>query len=416
MGNQKQSASFKEVIQALLKKNMLVAFLMGFSSGLPLLLTLKTLQAWMVDEGVNLKVIGVFALAGLPYTWKFVWSPLLDRFTLPFLGRRRGWMLVSQILLFIFIMAIGLLNPKEHTWWVALFAVFISFFSATQDILIDAYRREDLSDKELGMGSTLYVYGYRVALLVSGAFALVLSEYMSWMSVYFIMASFMGVGIFTTLWCQEPELKVDAPKTLKDAVVLPFFEFLKRKGAIEILIFILLFKLGDTIAGNMSTPFYLLIGYSKTQVAAIAKTFGFFSTISGAFIGGLLILKMGIHRSLWICGFLQALSTFFFSILAQIPTSSWALAGVIGFEDFSGGMGTAALVAYMATQTDKRFTATQYALLTSIMGIPRVLISAPSGYLAELLGWSSFFIFCALIAIPGILLLLRLAPWNEKHS
>lgn len=405
-----------KILRSLAKKNMFVALLMGICSGLPLLLAGKTLQAWMTTVGVDLKTIGLFALAGLPYSFKFVWAPLFDRFVPPFLGRRRGWLTVSQICLAISIGFLAFSSPEESTWSVALLAVLVSFFSASQDIVVDAYRRETLHDDELGMGSAYFIYGYRIAMYVSGALALFLADHMEWKQVYLIMAATMAAGVLVTIYADEPSIEGAPPKSLKETVIDPLLEFLQRRGAVEILIFILLYKVGDSMAGNMATPFYLKIGFSKTEIAAIAKTFGLFSTLGGLFLGGILILRLGIGKCLWVFGSLQALSTACFAWLAVVGNDPRALTLVIAFEDLSGGMGTAAFTAFMASQTNKRFTATQYALLTSMMAIPRTLISAPTGYLAENLGWVQFFLVCTVAAVPGMLLLFRVAPWSPKQE
>lgn len=382
-----------------------MALAMGFTSGLPLLLSSKTLQAWMTDEGVDLKTIGLFALAGLPYTFKFIWAPMMDRFVPKFLGRRRGWLLLTQFCLAISVLAISTISPKDNLWWVACCAVLIAFFSASQDVVIDAYRRESLHDEELGLGSSLYVYGYRIAMLISGAGALMLADQISWNATYMILGGLCALGIFITYWAEEPKIEVRPPQNIRETIIEPLSEFFSRNGAWLILAFILLYKVGDTMAGNMTTPFYLKLGFTKTEIAAIAKTFGLFSSLTGAFIGGLLVVKLGIHRSLWIFGFFQAASTAFFAVLSGLGPVTWGLTIVVAFEDLTGGMGTAAFVAYMASLTNKKFTATQYALLSSVMGVPRTFIAAPTGYLAEALGWSSFFIVCGLAAIPGMLLL-----------
>lgn len=404
------------VWQALFQPKMLSTLLMGFASGLPLLLTSRTLQAWMTEQGVDLKVIGLFALVGLPYTLKFLWSPVFDRFVPPFLGRRRGWLLICQLALAASIAAMALVQPKDSPALVAALCLLISFFSASQDIVVDAYRRETLTDNELGMGSTLYVYGYRVAMWVSGALALILADHISWHSVYLIMTGAVSVGIITTLCSKEPEMVGAPPKNFGESVIEPLLDFFRRTRAFEILLFILLYKVGDTMAGSMATPFYIKIGFTKTEIGTIAKTFGFFSAIAGGFAGGLIVYRMGINRSLWIFGVLQALSTACFAYLATMGPDRLILTGVIAFEDFSGALGTTAFVAYMAAQTNRRFTATQYALLSSLMGVPRIFLAAPTGYLVEGLGWINFFLFSAMIAIPGMLLLFRVAPWNSKES
>ena len=387
---------------------------MGFASGLPLLLTISVLQAWMKDEGVDLSVIGLMALVGLPYTLKFLWAPLFDRFTLPFLGRRKGWLLVAQITLMLSIVGLGFTNPSNNPWLVAFAAFLVTFFSASQDIVIDAYRREDLADEELGLGSSLYVNGYRLAMLLASGGGLILADVTSFRLVYLTMASCMSVGVIATLLTPEPEVPAGSPKSLKEAVVDPFKEYFSRTGALWILAFILFYKIGDTMASAMTIPFYLDIGFSKTEIGAVVKLFGFWATIAGSLAGGIFILQCGINRSLWVFGFLQAISTAGFAVLFYIGHSIPALAVVVAFENFSAGLGTSAFVAFMASLTNKKFTATQYALLSSLMGVPRVFASAPTGFMVEAMGWSGFFIFCALIAIPGMLLLLKFAPWRQK--
>ena len=393
------------MLRLIFSPRMLVSFLMGFSCGVPLLLTISVLQAWMKEEGVDLSVIGLFALVGLPYTLKFVWSPVIDRFTLPFLGRRRGWMLVVQVLLVVAIAGLGLTSPKDNPWLVAFAALIVTFFSASQDIVVDAYRREDLSDKELGLGSSLYVNGYRVGMLLAGSGGLIMSDHFSFQQVYLLLAGSLLVGIVTTLLCREPVQDEGTPKSFREAVIDPFVEYFTRDKALLILLFILMYKIGDQMASTMTIPFYLDIGFSKTEVGAVAKLFGFWATIVGGLLGGIMIFRLGIWRALLLFGILQAVSTAGFSLLAIIGKSIPWLAAVIAFENLSGGMGTAAYVAYMASITNKKFTATQYALLSSLMGVPRVLASAPTGFMVEGLGWVSFFIMCALVAVPGLFLL-----------
>ena len=410
-----QSENQRSIFKVICSSRMLVALLMGFSCGLPLLLTISVLQAWMKEEGMDLTVIGMMALVGLPYTLKFLWAPFLDRFTLPFLGRRRGWLLVAQFALIFSIAGLGFTDPGKNPWIVAFAAFLVTFFSASQDIVVDAYRREDLPDQELGLGSSLYVNGYRVGMLLASGGGLIMADYIPFSMVYLIMAVCILPGVLTTLLAPEPTITHGIPRTIREAVVDPLVEYFKRDGAVWILAFILLYKIGDTMASSMTIPFYLDIGFSKTEIGAIVKLFGFWAVIAGTLIGGVLMLRLGINRSLWIFGFLQAISTACFAILARIGHSVSVLSGVIAFENLSSGMGTAAYMAFMASITNKRFTATQYALLTSLMGVPRVFASAPTGFLAKNMGWVSFFIACTLIAIPGMLLLLKFAPWNSRH-
>lgn len=395
---------------------MLVALLMGFSCGLPLLLTISVLQAWMKAEGVDLAVIGMMALVGLPYTLKFLWAPILDRYTLPFLGRRRGWLILAQLALMGSVVGLGRTSPAAHPEIVALAALLVTFFSASQDIIVDAYRREDIPDAELGFASSLYINGYRMGMLLSGAGGLILADRASFASVYAIMAACLIPGIITTLLAPEPRINGHPPKTLKAAVVEPLLEYFSRPGAVWILAFILLYKIGDSMASAMTIPFYLDIGFSNTEIGTIGKIFGFWATIGGALAGGILTLRIGIYRGLWVFGFFQAISTVCFVFLARIGYSIPALSAVIGFENFTSGMGTAAFVAFMALLTDKRFTATQYALLSSLMGVPRVLASAPTGILASYMGWEYFFIFCTIIAAPGLLILLRFSSTDIRSA
>ena len=397
----------ESILRAVFSRRMLVALIMGFACGLPLLLTITVLQAWMKEAGVDLTVIGMMALVGLPYTLKFLWAPFLDRFTLPFLGRRRGWLLLAQMALMVSIGGLGLTDPAENPWMVAFAAFLVTFFSASQDIVVDAYRREDLPDQELGLGSSLYVNGYRVGMLLASGGGLIIADHVSFKIVYLIMAACMLPGIFTTLLTPEPLTPLGRPTTLREAVIDPLVEYFTRPGALWVLAFILFYKIGDTMASAMTTPFYLDIGFSKTEIGAVVKLFGFWATIGGSLLGGVAMIRLGIKRSLWIFGILQAVSTAGFVLLARVGHSVPMLSGVIGFENLSGGMGTTAYVAFMASITNKKFTATQYALLSSLMGIPRVLASAPTGYLAKSMGWETFFAACTLIALPGLLLLLK---------
>jgi PAT family beta-lactamase induction signal transducer AmpG len=368
----------------------------------------------MKEQGVDLTVIGMMALVGLPYTLKFLWAPFLDRFTLPFLGRRRGWLLIAQTSLLLSIVGLGLTQPKENPWMVAFVAFLVTFFSASQDIVVDAYRREDLSDEELGLGSSLYINGYRVGMLLASGGGLILADHIPFSLVYVIMAACMLPGILTTFLAREPALVAGTPQTIKEAVFAPLADYFSRNGALYILAFILLYKIGDTMASAMTIPFYLDIGFSKTEIGAVVKLFGFWATIAGSLIGGTIMLRTGVIRSLWYFGFLQAVSTAGFAVLAHIGHSVPVLSAVIAFENLSSGMGTAAYVAFMASITNKRFTATQYALLSSLMGVPRVLASAPTGFLAKSIGWEAFFIACTLIAIPGMILLLKVAQ-GDTH-
>lgn len=403
------------VIKVLLSRRMVVALIMGYAAGLPLELTSFVLKTWMREEGVDLAVIGLFALVGLPYTLKFLQAPLLDRFSLAGFGRRRGWMLIFQSALMLSIFYLGQSNPAQTPWLVALAAFFVTLFSASQDIVIDAYRREDLADEELGLGSSLYIAGYRIGMLLAAGGGLILADHMPFAWVYALMAACLLPGLITTLLTPEPPTPFGTPKTMKAAVIEPFVEYFSRTNALWILAFILLYKIGDTMASSMTAPFYVDLHFTKTEVGALVKLIGFWAIISGGLIGGLLMLKLGINKSLWIFGILQAVSTAGFAVLARMGHNISMLAVVIGFENLSAGMGTAAYAAFMASITNKKFTATQYALLTSLMGIPRVVASSGTGFMAQFMGWTGFFIFCTLIAVPGMLLLLKFAPWQAKN-
>ncbi len=406
--------NLKHFFRQILGRKMIVALIMGFSCGVPLLLTISVLQAWMKKEGVDITVIGIFSLVGMPYTLKFLWAPIFDRFTLPFLGRRRGWLLTAQVLLVFAIVMLGLTDPVTLPWLVALAAFVVTFFSASQDIVVDAYRREDLSDEELGLGSSMYIYGYRAGMLLASGGGLILADHIPFSMVYMIMAASILPGILVTFMTPEPVEAQGQPLTMVEALIDPLKEYFSRDGALLILVFILFYKIGDTMASAMTTPFYLDIGFSMTEIGAVVKLFGFWATLGGTFAGGILMLKIGINKSLWIFGVLQAVSTACFACLAAAGHNILLLSGVIAFENLSSGMGTAAYVAFMASLTNKRFTATQYALLSSLMGIPRVMASAPTGFFAKHLGWEFFFIACTLAAIPGLFLLLKCAPWNAQ--
>jgi PAT family beta-lactamase induction signal transducer AmpG len=400
----------------LFSPRMLVAFLMGFACGVPLLLTSSVLQAWMTEQGVDLSVIGLYSLVGLPYTLKFLWAPVFDRYTVPFFGRRRGWMLIMQLILILALMALGLTDPGQTPWLVALAAFVVTFFSASQDIVIDAYRREDLTDKQLGLGSSLYVNGYRVGMLLAGSGGLILADHFSFSQVYMLMAASLLVGVVTTLLCREPPLTMGTPRSFREAILEPFVEYFSRDRALLLLLFILLYKIGDQMASTMTTPFYLALGFSKTQIGAVAKLFGFWSAIVGGLVGGAILLRIGIIRSLWIFGILQAVAILSFSALALMGNTVVGLAVAIVLEQLTSGMGTSAYVAYMASLTNKRFTATQYALLSSCMGIPRVIIAAPAGWLAESMGWPLFFLGCTVAAVPGLLLLPMVAAQYRQDA
>lgn len=405
-----------DIMRIFVSGRMLTALLMGFSSGLPLLLaTGSVLQAWLKEAGVDLGTIGLFALVGLPYTLKFLWAPLLDRFVpIAGMGRRRGWLLLIQLALMAAIAGLGFTDPTQSLPLVTLAAFLVAFFSASQDIVVDAYRRESLADDEQGLGASLYVNGYRVGLLLSSGGGLILADYIPFSAVYWVMVAAMLPGLITTLFCIEPQIAVGTPRTLREAVVEPFVEYFSRQDAVLILLFVLLYKVGEMMANQMTTPFYLDIGFSKTEIGTIVKLFGFWATVVGGLIGGVLMLRLGQYRALWLFGVLQAVGLIGFVILARLGHSLPGLALAITSENLFSGMATTAYVAFMATLTNKKFTATQYALLSSLMGIPRVVMSTPTGYLAQWLGWEGFFLFCMTSTVPGLWLLTRFRGWMDS--
>ena len=413
------------VWQQLFTKRMLICVFTGFASGLPLFLLFNLVPAWLRSEQVDLKTIGLFALIQFPYTWKFIWSPFLDRYVLPILGRRRGWMLLTQVGLLAVIAALGGFSPQTDMTAIVLFCTLLAFLSATQDIALDAYRRELLSDAELGLGNAIHVNAYRVAGLVPGSLSLILADHMAWDWVFIITALFMLPGIAMTLMVSEPH-RASPPKTLREAVVEPFHEFITRQGwgsALTVLAFLLFYKLGDSMCTALATPFYLDMGFSKTDIGLIAKNAGLWPSIIGGMLGGLWMVKIGINRALWLFGVVQVVSIFGFAWLAshgpfaEIGVAERTqLAIVIGLEALGVGLGTVAFVAFIARTTHPAYTATQFALFTSLMAIPRTFANAATGWLVEGMGWTMFFLLCVLLAIPGMVLLVKVAPWNDPHS
>jgi PAT family beta-lactamase induction signal transducer AmpG len=385
---------------------------------LPLYLLINLLPAWLRSDGVDLKAIGLFALIQLPYTWKFLWSPLMDRFGLPMLGRRRGWMLATQVLLLVAIPVFGMLHPKFDIWAIAYLATAVAFFSASQDIVLDAFRREILPEAELGLGNSIYVNAYRISSLVPGSLALILSDLLPWSSVFLITALFMLPGVAMTLLVAEPQLTKGAPKTLREAVIEPFHEFITRNGwkdAVLVLLFIFLYKLGDSMATALATPFYLDMGFTRTDIGVIAKNAGLWASVAGGMLGGLWMVKIGINRGLWLFGVVQLVSILGFALLAWVhQPDRLLLAFVIAFEALGVGLGTVAFVAFIARATDPRYTATQFALFTSLAAVPRTVVNATTGWIVAETGWFNFFLLCTLLAVPGMALLLRVAPWRDR--
>jgi len=405
--------------EAIFNRRMLICIFTGFSSGLPLFVLYQLVPGWLRSEGVSLAEIGLFSLIGIPYVWKFVWSPALDRFSLPFLGRRRGWMLVTQLILLVTIAAFGFVDPVMSIWSVAYLAAAVAFFSASQDIVIDAYRRELLSDQELGLGNSFNVQAYRVAGLVPGSLAFILADHLPWNSVFLIVASFMLIGLIVTLCISEAHTETNAPKTMKDAIVLPFKDFINREGlksALFILAFLVLYKLGDSMATALQTPFFIDIGFTKTEIGVVAKSSGLIAMMVGLAIGGLVMLKLTINKALWLFGIVQITSILGFAALSEIGANVYALAFAMGFEYLGVGLGTAAFVAFMAKQTNPTFAATQFALFSALTALPRTFANATTGFIVEQIGWTGFYFLCVGLAIPGMIMLLKVAPWNEEDN
>ena len=408
------------------QRKLLIILFLGFLSGLPLLLSFGTLSAWLREAGVDRSTIGLFALVGLPYALKPIWAPLIDGLKLPFvtalLGRRRGWLIVSQVMLLFAIVNLAFSDPLNAPISMAVFAVLVAFFSASQDIVIDAYRIEILEEEQQGMGAAMVTYGYRAGMLMAGAGTLYLADYWSWTHAYLIMGLIIITGSLLVLFSPEPD-EMESPTIHKlglggwiyQFVVRPFLDFSSRPGWVLILLFIVTFKLGDAFLSVMTNPFYIDLGFSKSEIAEVTKLFGVLALGAGLFVGGIMIQKFGLLASLIITGVLQAVSNLAFAYQAASGNDLEVLIFTIAIENVTGGMGTAAFVAYLSSLTNTAFTATQYALLSAFMSLGRNLLSSPSGYVVDAVGWIEFFIISVVIAIPGLLLLLLLMKWYPNH-
>ncbi|MEO8910365.1 MAG: AmpG family muropeptide MFS transporter [Gemmatimonadaceae bacterium] len=395
---------------------MAVLVFLGFSSGLPFYLTSKTLQAWMVTARVDLKTIGFFSLVTLPYSLKFVWAPVMDRYVPPFLGRRRGWVLITQLLLLVAIAAMSLHDPQLGLRMLAVNAIAIAFFSASQDISLDAYRTDVLQDREMGAGAAVFVLGYRIAMITTGALAFFLADRMPWQTVYLILSALILIGVVTTFLAPEPVLNDAPPRTLAEAVVLPFADFFQRAGVVRallVLLFIVVYKYSDSLAGSMTTPFLLQAGFSQSEVGAVFLGAGVVATILGVLAGGAVIGKVGINKALWIFVVVQGLSNLTYYVLSMAAKSHSLMVTAVVVENFGLGLVTAAMTAFLMAMCNKRFTATQFALLSSLMAASRDILVAPAGKIAESLGWPSFFLITVTMAIPPLLLLPFIAPWSR---
>ncbi|MSQ81180.1 MAG: MFS transporter [Candidatus Methylopumilus sp.] len=400
--------------QGIFSKKMLICIFTGFTSGLPLYILISLLPAWLRSHSLDLKSIGLFALIQLPYTWKFLWAPFFDRIGWV-MGRRRGWLFFFQILLLISIPLLGFFNPQKNLMMIILIATLIAFLSASQDVVIDAYRRELLIDKELGLGNAVHVNAYKIASLIPGSLSLILADHFNWQTVFMVTSLFMLPGLLLTFFIKEPRVAHIKKRDLKSSILLPFQEFINRHGiksALMILLFIFLYKLGDSMATALATPFYLDLGFSKTEIGLIAKNAGLWPSVIGGLIGGVWMMRLGINRALWLFGALQMVSILGFAWLAHMGYSPKWLALVVGFEAFGVGLGTTAFVAFIAKTTHPLYTATQFALFTSLAAIPRTFANASTGYLVGLVGWENFFVICFLLAIPGMALLFKVAPFK----
>ncbi|MDI6729572.1 MAG: MFS transporter [Thermodesulfovibrionales bacterium] len=399
-------------LQVFTSRRIATVTLLGFASGLPLALTSGTLQAWMAVDGVDIKTIGIFALVGLPYTVKFLWSPIMDRFVPPLLGRRRGWMIITQIALIFGIAAMAFNSPKQAPLLIAAFALIVAFSSASQDIVVDAYRADVLREKERGAGAAVFVMGYRIAMLVSGALALILSDNIGWHNTYLLMAGLMAIGVISAFFGPEPEEKIIPPKSLQEAIWGPLKDYFSRRSAVMLLLLIILYKLGDAYAGSLTTAFLIKgVGFTPTDVGTINKGLGLVSLIVGAMFGGALMARLGLFRSLLLFGVLQAVSNLSFMVLSWIGKSYGMLIFAVAFENLSGGMGTSAFVALLMSMCNQRYSATQYALLSSLAALGRIFIAPTSGFLVSAIGWPAFFFITTLTALPG----LGLLWWMRKE-
>jgi PAT family beta-lactamase induction signal transducer AmpG len=396
---------------------MAAILMLGFASGFPLYLTSRTLQAWMTVAGVNLTAIGFFSLVSLPYSLKFLWSPLIDRFGLPFLGRRKGWLFVTQVALAATIAAMIFQRPSQVLQLLAINAFIIAFLSATQDIVIDAYVTDISDASEVGAASGVKVLGYRIAMIATGGGALVIADFVSWQTVYFLMGVLMLILAAISTRVREPVLRDRPPASINEAVRMPLADFFARSGTARgtwILAFILLYRLGDSMINNMTTPFLIQAGFSQTDIGVIQGGVGLFATITGVLAGGLVIARIGINRSLWVFGILQAASNFAYLVLAYVGREYAVMVAAIVIENVCYGLATAALVGFIMSLCNPRFSATQYALLSSLIAVGRDVIASPSGSIAEKLGWPAFFLISIIAAIPGMLLLPLFAPWGDS--
>ncbi len=430
--------SWLQAFKIYLERRVLVILLLGFSSGLPLLLVFQTLSAWLKESEISLTMIGWFSLASTAYALKFLWAPLVDKMPLPFLskflGQRRAWMIFSQVLIALSMLGLGQSNPVLDLWMVAMWAVALAFASATQDIAVDAYRIESLDENQMGAGSANYVLGYRIAMLTAGAGALFVADVWGWNAAYVLMAILMGVGMLTVLFSPEPERHPNNDTAareqkivafvnryahlpfflrlvtvrLYEAVICPFADFMSRPHWIMILLFVALYKYGEALLGIMANPFYLDMGFSKSEIAAVSKGYGLTMTLVGGYLGGILVARFGIMKALLYAGILQCIANLAFTVQALIGYSIPMLAVTISVENLTAGMATTAFIAYLSSLCNIAYTATQFALFTSLMNVTRTVFASGGGWLADHMDWSIYFLLTTFAAIPGLVILLWL--------
>lgn len=401
-----------------LSRKTLVCALLGFSSGLPYYVLDTLLRVWLKTQGISLTQIALLTWVRTPYSWKFLWAPVVDRFTFPFLSRRRDWALSMQLLLALVTAGIGQLQPARGLWPVAALALLVAVFGATQDIAVDAYRRELLTDLELGLGNSVAVNAYRLAGLIAGGLALVLADHWPWTVVFPVVAVFMAVGMVGS-WLAPAVEAASPPASLREAIGAPFVEFFSRgalKQSVGTLAFLLLYKLGDNLATTLASPFYLDMGFTLTEIGTFVKVISLWSMVIGSLAGGWAMTRIGINRALWIFGAFQMVSILGFAVLSELGRNLTALGVVVLLEYLGIGLGSAAFVAYIAKTTDQRYSATQYALFSSFVALPGIVCGSLAGLLVECVGYTTFFLLCTALAIPGLALLPRVAPWRESPT
>ncbi|MFA6037711.1 MAG: MFS transporter [Legionellales bacterium] len=415
--------SLVQILSLLTQRRMIVMILLGFSSGLPLVITGSTLEAWFAHSGASYTAIGWVTLIGQPYIYKFLWAPLIDRYVWPFLGHRRGWMLVTQLLLLCAIAAMAFFNPINSAWTLCLIAVFAAFVAATQDIAIDAYRAEILKPEERGLGAAVFVGAYRLALVIAGGVALLMADQIGWRDTYLVMAALMAVGIIATVIAREPKHEKGEPQSLAEAFIQPLKEFLTRPMALWLLALIIFYKFGDAFIAKMFSAFLIKgLGFTLTDVGSVLKIGGMAASILGAIVAGFFMLRMRLFTALMTFGILQALSNLMFLVLAIVGKDYTMMAITIVVENFCGGLGTAAFLALLMSLCNPRFTATQFTALAALTAIGRESLGPLAGYIVEHYGFIPFFLTTFIASFPGLIILYLVrnqidryqTPWSSK--